>query len=183
MPLSKPTTRQHIHTRDIHCRAYRRDDGLWDVEASLADTKTYSFANIDRGGVNAGEPVHSMSIRLSVDENLVVRAAEAAIDAAPFGVCADITPSLETLKDLAIAPGWRQAVLERLGSTRGCTHLTEMLLGPLATVALQAVTPFREKEATSQPGGGGPGRLNTCHAMASDGPVVKKRWPEFYNGH
>ncbi len=167
MPLSKPVPRQHIHTRRMQCRGYRREDGLWDVEATLCDTKTYSFDNIDRGGVNSGEPVHAMSIRLTVDDKLVVRAAEAAIDAAPFAICPDIAPSIEKLKDLAIAPGWRKAVLERLGSTRGCTHLTDMVLGPLATVAFHTVTLFREKEGTSQPGGARPGLLDACHAMAS----------------
>ena len=24
--------------------------------------------------------------------------------------------------------------------------------------------------------------LGTCHALASDSPVVKERWPEFYTG-
>ena len=52
MPLEKPHPRKHIHTRDIQCLGYQRDDGLWDIEGTIMDTKTYSFDNIDRGGVD-----------------------------------------------------------------------------------------------------------------------------------
>ena len=58
MALSRPARREHIHSRDIRCRGFRREDGLWDIEATLEDTKTYSFANRDRGGIAAGEPIH-----------------------------------------------------------------------------------------------------------------------------
>ena len=45
--LSRPARREHIHTRDIRCRGFRREDGLWDIEVTLEDTKTYSFDNRD----------------------------------------------------------------------------------------------------------------------------------------
>ena len=77
MSLSRSVARRHIHTRSIECHGYLRDDGLWDIEGSLIDRKSYSFDNIDRGGVAAGEPIHSMVVRLTVDEDLVVREAEA----------------------------------------------------------------------------------------------------------
>ena len=71
MPLSRPAPRKHIHTREIRCRGYHRKDGLWDIEAFLVDTKTYGFDNVDRGRIDAGEPIHGMWIRLTVDEDLV----------------------------------------------------------------------------------------------------------------
>ena len=48
------------HTRTITCKGYRRKDGLWDIEAHMTDIKTFSFENRDRGGIQAGEPVHEM---------------------------------------------------------------------------------------------------------------------------
>src|SRR5512132_2933069 len=97
MALSRPERRQHIHSRDSRCRGFRREDGLWDIEAMLEDTKTYSFANQDRGGIAAGEPIHRMHVRLTLDDDLVVRAAEAATEAGPFDLCGAITPVFETL--------------------------------------------------------------------------------------
>ena len=40
MPLSRAVPRDHIHTREIRCRGFRRRDGLWDIEGVLEDTKT-----------------------------------------------------------------------------------------------------------------------------------------------
>ena len=39
--LAAPVPRTHVHTRDVQYRGYRREDGLWDIEAELTDTKTY----------------------------------------------------------------------------------------------------------------------------------------------
>src|SRR5690606_35863619 len=67
MPLSPAVPRRHIHTRRIECRGYLREDGLWDIEAWLEDSKTYAFDNETRGEVQPGGPVHDMVARLTVD--------------------------------------------------------------------------------------------------------------------
>ena len=152
MALSRPARREHIHSRDIRCRGFRREDGLWDIEATLEDTKTYSFANRDRGGIAAGEPIHRMHLRLTVSDGLEVRAAEAVTEAGPFDLCGAITPKFASLIGLRIGPGWRKAVLERMGGVKGCTHLTELLLGPLTTTAMQrspAPAPAVRRRATT----------------------------------
>ncbi len=190
MPLSRPSPRDQIHTRDIRCRGYRRQDGLWDIEATLEDTKAYSFDNLDRAGIVAGEPIHRMHLRLTVDDAMVVHAAEAVTEAGPFNLCGDITPVFAKLVGLAIGPGWRKAVLERMAGVHGCTHLTELLLGPVTTTAFQTVAAARVRrhgdgnEAPAPPAGPGrrPPLIDTCHAFAANGPVVRRQWPAFYTG-
>ncbi len=51
MPLTEPVPRNLIHERSIVCRGFCRDDGLWDIEGHLVDTKTYPFANRHRGEI------------------------------------------------------------------------------------------------------------------------------------
>ena len=58
MQLSKASRRKHIHTRRIECLGYERDDGLWDIEGQITDTKTYSFEIEVRGKVKIERPVH-----------------------------------------------------------------------------------------------------------------------------
>ena len=182
MGLTRSVPRDHIHTRDISCRGYRRQDGLWDIEATLQDTKTYSFANHDRDGINSGEPIHRMHIRLTVDDNLVVRAAEAFTEAAPFAICGDVTAVFEKLVGLKVGRGWRRAILQRMSGACGCTHLTDLLLGPLTTTLLQTVSPARSRRQQTSDDGAKPAVVDTCHALASDGPVVKREWPDHYTG-
>jgi len=179
MPLSKPDPRKHIHTRDIQCRGYQRDDGLWDIEGAIVDTKTYSFDNVDRGGVAAGEPVHHMRVRLTVDDDLVVRMAEASTDAAPHTICGDMTGVVDTLVGATIARGWRKEVFKRMGGVKGCTHITDLLVGPVAVTAHQTIAAAR---ARRKAGGDGapPPQLDSCHAYERHSPVVKRQWPDFH---
>ena len=180
MALSRPVRREHIHSRDIRCRGFRREDGLWDIEATLEDTKTYSFANRDRGGIAAGEPIHRMHLRLTVSDDLEVHAAEAATEAGPFDLCGAITPKFASLVGLRIGPGWRRAVLERMGGVNGCTHLTELLLGPLTATAMQTLAGARSRRQEASADGRPPPILDTCHALARTSDVVRRHWPEWH---
>lgn len=182
MTLSRAAPREHIHSREIRCRGYRREDGLWDVEALLEDTKTYTFANHDRSGIVSGEPIHRMHLRLTVDADLVVRAAEAFTEAGPFSICGDIAPVFATLVGLRVGPGWRKAVGERMARARGCTHLTELLLGPVTATVLQTVGPARARRSLAHRPGAKPAIIDSCHALAGSSPVVAREWPEFYTG-
>ena len=185
MPLPEPAPRKHLHLRSVECRGFLRDDGLWDIEGHLVDTKTYSFPNRHRGTVEAGEPVHEMWLRLTVDDSLRIREVEAVTDHGPFGTCPAITENFKRLEGLTIGPGFRRAVRERVGGVQGCTHLVE-LIQPVATTAFQTMTArrrFKESQENAEFESGPPPFLDTCHALASDGPVVRERWPELYTGN
>ena len=93
MPLTPAQPRETIHHRSVQCRGYRRDDGLWDIEGHLVDTKTYGFPNRHRGYLQAGDPVHEMWLRITIDDDLNIVAAEAVTDHSPYRMCPDITPS------------------------------------------------------------------------------------------
>ena len=177
MPLSvSKTKRERIHERKVTCVGYRREDGLWDIEGHLTDKKAYDFSSDDRGQVPAGEPVHEMWLRITVDDELVIRATEAATDYAPFKICGGAVENFSKLKDIKIGPGFRKHVAQIVGGTSGCTHLRE-LLGPMATTAFQTIVPIkaRERNGTAAKSSS---LIGTCHAYAPDSDVVKRLWPE-----
>jgi hypothetical protein len=179
MSLSPPASRESIHHRQIDCRGYRRSDGLWDIEGHLRDTKSYAFANRFRGEIAPGEPIHDMWLRLTLDDELTVIEAQAATEAGPFAICPAITPAFARLEGLTIGPGWRRAVQARLGGVRGCTHLVE-LLGPLATTAYQTIHAWRARYAPPVESDRPPSHLDSCHALARDGEVVRAHYPRWY---
>ncbi len=181
MPLSPPAERERLHTRRYDFGGFRREDGLWDIEGHMTDTKTYAFGNQHRGEVQAGEPLHDMWLRLTIDENFVVQDIEAETDAGPFAVCPAITPNFKRMVGVRIGQGWRQKVREQLGGAEGCTHLTEMLQA-MATVAFQTLYPVLKRKAEENPRPGRPPLIDTCHAFKSDGDIVKKAWPDYYTG-
>lgn len=178
MPFPEPAAREAVHRREVVCRGYRRRDGLWDIEGHLVDTKDYDFRSRFRGEVPAGDPVHDMWIRLTVDSDLVVREVHVAVHRSPYPLCPAVLPNFQRLKGLPIAKGWRRAARERLGGVNGCTHLVEML-APLATAAFQTVYPLRadSRGGPAEEPGGRPMLLNTCHAYAETSPVVRELYP------
>jgi hypothetical protein len=186
VPLSEPKPRKEIHTRTIILRGYEREDGLYDVEAHLTDTKTHSFGNEDRGVIEAGTPVHGMWMRMTVDEDLNILACEAATEYSPYAICPSAAPNFARLAGLQIRPGFLKEANSRVGGTMGCTHLRE-LLQQMATTAYQAVYPARARRAAKSGSHRDrstekPAILNTCLAYGTDSPVVRRQWPHLYTG-
>src|SRR5689334_11043537 len=107
MPLSAPVERSPAHHRRVDCRGYRRADGLWDIEGHIVDTKPEDFQlRAEPRLIPAGEPLHGMWVRITVDDDLVVQAVEAAMDHAPTGVCPGAVAPMQDLVGLRIAAGW-----------------------------------------------------------------------------
>ena len=182
MPLSTPKARKKIHTRGIELNGYHREDDLWDIEVHMTDIKTYDIENRWRTGIAAGEPIHEMWVRLTVDITFLVKDVEAVTDNSPFQMCPNITDAYKELIGIRIGKGWRRAINEKVRGRLGCTHITE-LLQPLATVSFQTLmgniqnsavnTEENRKHIT-------PMVLNSCHAWADDSDVVKMHMPDFY---
>lgn len=182
MPLAKAKPRRLMHTREVICRGFLRDDGLWDIEGTITDVKTYSPEQSPRG-VSAGEPIHHMVMRLTVDNDLVVQEVDVSTEAGPHTFCGEAAVNYQALKGLQVKAGWRRKVLEKLGGAHGCTHITDVLVGPLAVTALKTVSRWLNPnpEANYDPAVR-PKLLDSCHALRADGPVAKRRWPAHYTG-
>jgi hypothetical protein len=186
MPLPAPAARKHVHTRAIDYRGFEREDGLWDIEAHMTDVKTYAFKNNWRGNVEAGEPLHEMLLRVTIDDKFVIQDVAAATEHSPFEMCPAITPNYAAIIGIKMGLGWRKAIRQKIGGVQGCTHLTELLF-PMATVAMQTIWPLlrhrknqpdSEVEKTSTR----PVVLNTCHAWSTESEVVKVNAPDYYTG-
>ncbi|MGX9963735.1 DUF2889 domain-containing protein [Roseomonas sp. F4] len=184
MPLSEPeVSRVPLHRRQITMDGYQRTDGLFDIEAHLVDTKSYPFDNMDRGTLAPGDQLHGMWVRMTVDEEMVIRACEAVSDFTPYEVCPKAALSMSKLAGVSIGPGFNRAVKERVGGVLGCTHLREVM-AQMATVAYQTIAPVKWRRARAVreaaiaagdiTGAPPPRRLpiGSCYAYAEDSPVV-----------
>lgn len=196
MPLSDAAPRQLFHTRNITVHGYAREDGLYDVEAELADTRAEGFANRDRGWIAPGDKLHGMKFRITFDDNMLIHKSEAVTEFGPFAHCAGGAAFFSRLAGLTIKRGFLREATARVHGTEGCTHLRE-LIQQMATVAFQTLWPVRIKReraaaAAAQASGripekpsadDGSARLvDSCFAYAADGPVVRDRWPHLYTG-
>lgn len=173
MPLTPSAKRRLRHTRQVSCQGFEREDGLWDIDAHLIDTKDYDI-DPEEGGrpVSAGDPIHSMFVRLTIDTGMVVRGIEVSMDHTPYTQCPSVEAAFQTIVGETIGKGWKQMVRSRLGGVNGCTHIVE-LLGPIATTAYQSLYKVLHESTGAVP-------LNGCHAWADDGKLVKEFYPQFY---
>src|SRR6266403_34294 len=63
MPLPPPiAARQRLHERRVTYEGFERDDGLFDIDAHLADIKDHDFLLLT-GNRAAGDPDHSAICR------------------------------------------------------------------------------------------------------------------------
>jgi hypothetical protein len=175
--------RRLMHRRSIECTGYLRNDGLWEVEARLVDTKPFAQRDHFRGELQPGDPVHDIGVRLAVDDALTIREAETTMRATPFPTCVDVEPILQRLVGERIGPGWRDLVRRKIGRLETCTHLSE-LLGPAVTTLYQTMsygkTPDGRSSLEDQRGVREPPFfLSGCHSWRTDGPVVAELFPQF----
>jgi hypothetical protein len=181
MPLPDSVARREIHHRVIDMKAYAREDGLYDIEAHLVDRKPYTFKRFSSPDpLPAGQPLHDLKVRLTVDEQFVVRHVHASSDITPYGVCKEAESTLAVLVGERIASGWSKRVKERLRGATSCTHLMEMLI-PMATTAFQGIRSLDpEKSNRALDANGVPHKLDSCYAYSRERGVVMRLWPQHY---
>lgn len=177
--------RQLIHTRTIQYRGYKRDDGLWDMEGKLQDVRHYPTRSPEIGELEPGEAIHSITVRVTLDDALTIRAIDSRFVRAPFQVCSDARSTLQRLVGLSIAAGWRKSLSDLIGGELSCTHLRE-LLANMGTATLQTIPIFRaqtkrhglaeeeDKEA------GAPFFLGKCYGWKLDGYATQRFYPQWF---
>lgn len=201
MPLSSPLPREPMHTRRIVCDAYRRQDGLIDVEGHITDIRPFPYYNHWDQTVVDGTPIHEMRMRLTINADKRIEAVEVSFDNTPFPHCANCNSHYQRLVGLTIGAGLGKQVVKAVGGSEGCTHVTS-LVQILATTLFQAlasevqkVLPNPEGKSDEQlhlertdrintvfAGSGEPDYtlLNSCYSHAETSPIVKIFAPRFY---
>jgi hypothetical protein len=177
MSLPVPEVERELtHTRRVRYEGYKRKDGLWDIEAHLTDVKNHDYA-LKTGVRRAGQPIHEMWVRVTIDRRMKIVDACSSSDAVPYpGGCETISPAYRKLIGLSLIKEFRKNVREALGGVRGCTHITEML-GGLPTAAIQT---FAGEVPEEREDGGKPFQLDQCHALETSTETVRKWYPKWH---
>jgi hypothetical protein len=184
MLIEQDEGKELVHTRQIICRGFRRKDGLWQIEASVADEKGQVVPFRSRPDVLPGELIHHLSLCVVIDDDYQIRDVAAQTMAAPWPVCTDVAADYRKLIGLRVGPGFARAVREVLGGTLGCTHLTD-LLGQVGNTYIQASFPDRlaRQRRTGEDPRQWPDKrtlafVDACHAWRKNGPVLAGEYPQ-----
>jgi len=169
--------RRLIHERHIACQSYLRPDGLWDIEGRLADTKTHPVVLAEGRTVEAGQTYHGMMVRITLDDEFTIHDVAVSMPQVPTSECRGAAPAYDQLIGLCIGPGFTRRVKVMFGGTKGCVHLTDLLL-PIATTAFQTIPMARAMVAprnahdTEAYARAAAGLVDTCHALRVSGPIA-----------
>ena len=174
LSLQAPVERELQHTREVTFRGYKRKDGLWDIEADIRDTKTQVFVIQNERTWQAGEPIHDMTIRLTLDDEMVVKDIDVFMKGVPHHECPKAQAPMHLMIGSSIGSGWRKAIDKNLGGIKGCTHLRELLYS-MATAAFQTIPASFSMPTDGRP----PMHLGKCLAWDFNGEAVKVHHPEF----
>jgi len=181
LPPASPRT--HLHTRQLRFDGFHREDGMWDIEATITDTKAYVWHSADKGDLPAGTPVHDMAIRVTLDDDMTIRAIATSMPGTPFGECAQAQDPMQRMVGQTMGPGWRMTIEKTLGGVKGCTHLRELLFN-MATAAFQTIPGYRshlrrQAGESTRSDGQPPFYMGKCLGWDFDGPVVLRHFPQF----
>lgn len=174
LPLSPRTP---VHMRRITCEGFSREDGLFEIEGLLIDTKPVPLQLVT-GPVPAGTPIHQMRVVMVIDRERTILQVRASTEHSPYPVCGEIAPAYAQLVGLRIEPGFTREVKRLFRGVRGCSHMTE-LLPPMASTAFQMLWADGSFEGADPPGSERrTSPLGGCHALKLDGVIVRTYFPQ-----
>lgn len=181
--LPEPTSpRTPLHTRTITFTGFARADGLWDMEGELLDVKHQDHPHED-GTRAAGQPVHHLFMRVTLDANFCIQAMATSMDITPYGECGQADRHMQRFVGMTMGAGWRKTIETHIGGHSGCTHLRELLFN-MATAAFQTIphdigmqrlARGEPMVASDQP----PFYVDRCMSWDASGPVVARLLPQF----
>ncbi|SHI73900.1 Protein of unknown function [Desulfatibacillum alkenivorans DSM 16219] len=163
-----------VHTRKLEVASYPAPDGNVVVEGWLRDER---YVGIYRGydaEIKGPGPVHGMCVRFLVgDYPITILDAEAEMPTIPNEHCIEIKDSVKKVIGEKITSGYSERIRHLLKGTKGCTHLTHLMvvMGPAALHGfwtLHAQNP-RPIPKTMDEVGGLEYLINSCHLWAEDG--------------
>jgi len=97
------TGRRSVHLRRIHCEGFVRDDGLYELEGTLIDTKPTPL-QLPEKPVAAGEAIHHMVLTLTIDADRLIHDASARTVQSPYASCAEVQDAYRQLVGCASNP-------------------------------------------------------------------------------
>lgn len=166
-----------VHKRLMEFRTYPLEQNRLIIEGRLRDerfNKGYGWDGTERPpGV-----VHHICVRLLVGGwPLSILDAEAEMERVPHELCARMSQAAKKIIGLTIASGYSGQVRNRIGGTRGCSHMTHLIIamGPAALHGYWAHQSRRRRPVprSLEEFPGLTYVVNSCELWKKDGPLIR----------
>jgi Protein of unknown function (DUF2889) len=161
--------------------------GEYRLEARLTDLSqggNYGPAPADGSDAPSSRVIHDIAITARVrGPGLEITELDVRPLTIPYATCPFVLPVLQRLIGKELMHGWRRAVLDLSGGTRGCTHVNTLLLGLTEMQAMVVFLEMNERapfapqtQASGEWMSAGlqvaPRLADACYSLRRDGPVL-----------
>ena len=76
-----------LHKRKVSSEGYIRTDGLFNIEGTITDKKSYDIPKSDGTILKEGDPLHQMVVKITLDINMTIIDVSAETLSAPYDIC------------------------------------------------------------------------------------------------
>jgi hypothetical protein len=164
------------HTRNIDVTTYAYDGQKIIVEGVLKDER-FQDSHVITGETFPSGVVHHMAIRLLVNcANLSIEDIDVDLIAVPREACRETIGCLAHIKGLTVTKGFTAKIKKMAGSTKGCTHLVELILA-MAPAVIQGFGAHQSLKPSNVDADHAKLILqfliNTCRVWRENGPLVE----------
>jgi hypothetical protein len=171
-------SKTHIHKRNISVDTYEVGENTLMIEGELRDDRLMSSFVYSVGKFMEPGIIHNIIVRMIVSlPSLLIESAEAEMPTVPSEICLEVRERIEKIVGIQIKHGFTQQVMDSMGGTKGCIHMTNLILA-MGSAAVQGQWAYysRKKDDTVMriPKFDPSLVLNSCWLWREDGPNVKR---------
>lgn len=167
-----------VHSRNIDIRTFPAESGRVVVEGCLRDERLVCGTRWN-GETESPGVVHRIVVRLLIGEwPPAILDAEAEMLDVPHRLCPTTLESIRKVVGVSIVPGYGKEIQERLGGTRGCTHMAH-LVGAMGIAALHGTWTESSRRSRNPPESleaipGFSQLKDSCRLWREDGPIIEE---------
>ncbi len=170
--------RTRFFSRNISVEAIETGPESFLLTGTLTDERLLPYRHYLSGTMRDPGVIHKMVVEMEVSvPELRIMSARARMPSVPNDDCLQISGCVEKILGLSIKRGFTKKVRDLLGETRGCLHLTNLILamGSAAAQALWAYHGSRKAKEEDRFRDLDPSLLvNSCWLWRPQGPYAEK---------
>ncbi len=162
---------EKYHTRTIEVSTYEYDESRLVVAGSLTDHRWKEY-HLATGEKKSPGILHRMIIHLLLNKNsLEIEDLHVEMPAVPRGECLEMQASLDPVKGMRIAGGFKSKVKSLAGNGRGCSHLVALLTAMSAS-AIQGFAAYKLQKSQSLAAHMTKMLVDSCWTWRANGPLI-----------
>jgi len=167
---------REVASRHIEMKTLEGPAGTLIMEGELRDDRYMDFTGFAGNTIPAGR-FHTIRVKLKISlDSMRIEDIDPEFADVPHQECRDLREKYRGLIGLSIESGFTRSVLQRVGGTKGCAHLTHLIItmGPAFVQAAFTYQTRAENPSPPSPEQVQNYFVDSCYVWRSEGQYARK---------